>query len=221
MTNRRLIGFVLLLSLTASAQAHFIWLERDGDGPARAYFGEWHEDVRERAGGALDRIKATRAFAQDAGAALPVARRADHLEIAAKTAGDIRLVEAGLAPREDKKNGGKTRTVFHAKAGRAETAAKLDLELVPEAPGSERFTLLYRGAPLAKAEVTVYGPPKWEKVLRTDDQGRVSVPTPWKGRYVIEATHIEDQPGEANGETYDRIRNVFTLSFVSREGKPW
>jgi hypothetical protein len=29
-----------ILSLISSAHAHYVWLERDGEAPARAYFGE-------------------------------------------------------------------------------------------------------------------------------------------------------------------------------------
>ena len=43
-------------------QAHFIWLERESEGPVRVYFGEWADDIREKTGGALDRIKSPLAF---------------------------------------------------------------------------------------------------------------------------------------------------------------
>jgi hypothetical protein len=88
------------------------------------------------------RIAAPRAFA-DPAVSLPIERRADHLEIAAAPAGDLRLVEAGIAPR------------------------------------GNVFTLQLRGAPVAKTEVKVFGPPRWEKAFRTDDQGRVTIATPW------------------------------------------
>jgi len=53
---------VTMVFMVSAAQAHFVWLEYDGNGPARAYFGEWAEDVRENTGGALDRIKTPQAF---------------------------------------------------------------------------------------------------------------------------------------------------------------
>jgi hypothetical protein len=53
---------ILILSLINTAHAHYVWLERDGEGSAYAYFGEWVDDIREKAGGLLDRIKALRAF---------------------------------------------------------------------------------------------------------------------------------------------------------------
>ena len=53
---------ILILSLINIAHAHCVWLEWDGEGSAYAYFGEWVDDIREKAGGLLDRIKAPRAF---------------------------------------------------------------------------------------------------------------------------------------------------------------
>jgi hypothetical protein len=136
-------------------------------------------------------------------------------------AGDVRLVETGLAPRDDTRAGGKTKTVYHAKAGRRDTQAVLDLELIPVAANSPTFTLLLHSQPLAKAKVKVYGPPKWEKSFRTDEQGRVTLQTPWAGCYVVEVVHVEEQPGEAGGESYTRLRHVSKLSFVVEEGIAW
>ena len=56
--------------------------------------------------------------------------------------------------------------------------AELDLELVPTAAEGNTPVLLFYGVPLAKTELTVIGPPKWEKHLTTDEQGRIAMPTP-------------------------------------------
>jgi uncharacterized GH25 family protein len=218
---RFLCAVVMVWWVVGLAQAHFIWIEYDGEGVARAYFGEWAEDVREKTGGALDRIKAPRAFLSDQTKTLPLERRADHIEVAVTGVGDVHLVEGGLAAREDARAGGKTKTVFHAKSGRRDTQAVLDLELIPVTANDSTFTLQLRGQPLAKAEVKVFGPPKWQKSLRTDDQGHVTLETPWAGRYVIEVVHVEEKPGESGGENYNRLRHVSTLSFVVDEGITW
>lgn len=210
-----------VLLFAGSAQAHFVWIERDGAGEARAYFGEWADDVREKAGGHLDLIKTPQAFQADRARKLAVVRAADHLAIAAEGAGDVRLVEEGLAPREDKRAGGRTKAVFHAKAGRADTRGALDLELVPAAANGNDFVLQLRGAPLARAEVKVFGPPRWEKTYRTDEAGRVRIDTPWAGRYVVEVVHTEERAGGSGEEAYNRIRHVSTLSFVAEQGIPW
>ena len=111
--------------------------------------------------------------------------------------------------------------MFYAKVGRAETMGKLDLELVPRLANGATFVLMFQGVALPKTNVTVYGPPKWEKPLRTDEHGQITVPTPWAGRYVLEVAYIEEQAGEADGVKFDRTRHVSTLSFMQREGLPW
>lgn len=74
---------ILILSLINTAHAHYVWLERDGEGSAYAYFGEWVDDIREKAGGLLDRIKAPRAFLGASTTPLPIKRHEDKLEITA------------------------------------------------------------------------------------------------------------------------------------------
>ena len=212
---------ILILVLIDSAHAHYVWLEREGDGPARAYFGEWIDDIREKTGGLLDRFKAPRAFLGMSNDALPVKRNDNNLEINVKGRGDVRFVDSSVPPREDKEKGGATKTIYYAKAGRAETAAKLDLELVPTAPNGNTFVLMFLGAPLPKAEVTLVGPSKWQKPLITDDKGQIMLPTPWAGRYVLEVTHFDEKPGSSSEEKFNRTRHISSLSFVQQNGIPW
>ena len=216
-----MISAILLLALSETAQAHFVWLERDGEGPARAYFGEWIDDIREKTGGLLDRFKAPRAFLGTSSELLPVTRNDNNLEINAKGRGDVRFVDSGVPPREDKEKGGTTKTIYYAKAGRAETAAKLDLELVPTTANSNTLVLLFFGAPLPKAELTIIGPSKWEKPLATDEQGRVTLPTPWAGRYVLEVTYFDEKAGGSGEEKFNRTRHISSLSFMQPDGIGW
>jgi uncharacterized GH25 family protein len=215
--------FVVLATLSTvhPAQAHFVWLERDGEGPARAYFGEWISDIREKSGGMLDRIKAPRVFLGAGTNALTVKRNDNNLEIAVKGSGDVRLVDSSMAPREDKEKGGTTKTIYYAKAGRSEASAKLDLEIVPIKANSNQFIVLFAGAPLPKAEVTVAAPPKWEKRLTTDEQGHITVPTPWAGRYVLEVTHFDEKAGASANDKFNRTRHISSLSFVQHDGIGW
>jgi uncharacterized GH25 family protein len=216
-----IVAVVTLLVVSSVAQAHYVWVERDGTGSARTYFGEWQEDLHEKTGGLLDRIKSPRAFLTDSSKLLPIERKEDYRAISVTGPGDVRLAEDSLAPREDKREGGKSKAIFYAKAGRSETKAVLDLELVPVAAESDTLILVLRGVPLAKTEVTVFGPSKWQKTFYTDEQGRVTVETPWAGRYVVQVTHLEQKAGEAGGEKFDRLRYVSTLSFVVQQGIAW
>jgi uncharacterized GH25 family protein len=215
--------FVVLATLSTvhPVQAHFVWLERDGDGPARAYFGEWISDIREKSGGMLDRIKAPRVFLGAGTDTLAVKRNDNNLEIAVKGSGDLRLVDSSMAPREDKEKGGTTKTIYYARAGRSETTGKLDLEIVPVKANDNTFTILFAGSPLPKAEVTVAGPPRWEKRLTADDQGRIAVPTPWAGHYVLEVTYFDEKAGASGNDKFNRTRHISSLSFVQHDGIGW
>jgi len=215
-------AFVFVASLAGGvAHAHYVWLERDGDGPVRAYYGEWIDDIREKTGGLLDRFKAPRVFLGASNEPLQVKRNENDLEVAAKGPSDVRFVENGIPPRDDKEKGGKTRTIYYAKHGRLESDAKLDLELVPTVANGNTLVLLFFGSPLPKVELTIIGPSKWEKPLVTDEQGRVTLPTPWTGRYVLEVTYFEEKTGGTGDDKFDRTRHISSLSFVQRTGLPW
>lgn len=229
MTARRTLrAAALLLGLGAAgggaAQAHYLWLERDGDGPGRAYFGYYERDLRERTGGHLDLIAAPQA-ALGGAPVVAVARREDFIELPPTpgTRGDLRLSDESLAPREDARAGaGRTRTVMHARAGRSEPRAALPLEFVPVSEGEgDQVVLLFRGQPVPRATVTLVGPPRWTKALRTDEAGRVALDLPWAGRYVLQATHTDETPGGAGEGAYARVRHVTSLSFVAERGQPW
>ncbi|MBS7810432.1 DUF4198 domain-containing protein [Roseococcus pinisoli] len=210
-----------LVTLASSALAHQLWLERDGDG-ARLYFGEPVDNLRERSGALLDRITGPRIFATDPAAALPVTRREDHIAATLPAGtGDIRMIEDTLAPFGRAGSPDRTRAVMLAREGRTETRGVLDLELVPVTANGNEFTLMFRGQPLPRTEVTLVAPPLWERKLRTDAEGRVTFETPWAGRYVAEAAHVDNQAGGTGEGAYTRQRFVSTLSFAVRDGIAW
>lgn len=205
---------------TDAAQAHQIWLERDGS-TVRAYFGEPVENLRERSGGLLDRIRGVRILTEEPSRALPVQREADHLQaVLPPGQGDARLVEESLPPY-GRSPDQRTKPVMLAREGRTETRGLMELELVPATPGGSTFTLLLHGQPLPRADVTVVAPPRWERRLHTNAEGKVTFATPWAGRYVAEAVHTEDRAGGSGDEAYAKRRLVSTLSFVVTGGLPW
>ena len=206
MTFARTLAAIALLSTAGAAQAHFVWLERSAEGPAKAYFGEWADDVREKRDGLLGKIMVAPVVTGADGKALKTSGEgADFLEFAAAGKGDVRLRQAYQFKD--------TLVQYGAKAGRADTEGKLDLELVPVTAGTNAFVLQFKGKPLAKTEVTVFGPPKWEKRFHSDENGRIEITTPWPGQYVLEAAHVEDKAGEADGKAYAKIRYVSTTTF--------
>lgn len=210
-----------LVTLASTALAHQLWLERDGD-TARLYFGEPVENLRERSGALLDRITGPRIFVASPSATLPLTRREDHIAATLPAgAGDIRMIEDSIPPFGRAGAPDRLRAVMLAREGRSETRAVMDLELVPVTANGNEFTLMLRGQPLPRAEVTLVAPPRWERKLRTDAQGRVTFETPWAGRYVAEAIHTENLPGGSGEGAYTRLRHVSTLSFTVAEGIAW
>lgn len=207
MKSIHLIALVLFVSLLASARAHFVWIERDASGATAAFFGEWAADLRETQDGYLKLITAPKAFASS-GAELPVTIGNDRIAIASEgVAGDIRLSNVYFPEKA------KNLSLYQAKLGRSETAAKFDLELVPVAADGNTFTLLLRGAPVPDADVTLFTSSGWNRTFKTDAAGKVTLETPWSGQAVIEVGHVEKTPGEHEGRAYEAIRHVFTLTF--------
>jgi carbon monoxide dehydrogenase subunit G len=85
------------------------------------------------------RFKAPRAYLGASSEPLPVKRNDNNLEINVKGRGDVRFVDSSVPAREDNETGGTTKTIYYAKAGRGETAAKLDLELGPTVANGNRL----------------------------------------------------------------------------------
>lgn len=204
------LGVLLLAALAARAGAHEIWLERDGDGPARVYFGEPGEPVRAED---IQSLKAPRVFGADPARPLPLQRESDHLRATPAGAGDVRLVADDVwKPRPDRQ-GRMQAVIFNARAGRADTRAQLDFELVPVSAGGNTFTVLFRGAPLAAKKVSVTSPDAWQKTLVSDRDGRVELPLREPGRYILASQHEVEAAAEVDGVRVERLAYVTTLSF--------
>jgi uncharacterized GH25 family protein len=90
--------------------------------------------------------------------------------------------------------------------------AKLPLEVVADggAGGKVRFQVLAAGKPVADSEVTVLGPGKTKKDLKTDKDG-YTTGLEGAGRYGVHAKHVEVKAGEYAGKKYDEIRSYATL----------
>lgn len=200
----------VLLALTASAaQAHEVWVERDGSGPARIYLGEPEAPLPEGGDPEFDHLKAPRLIPATRAA---LTRRAGYLEVALAP-GDVRVQDdAVFAPwgDADKKQG----VIYFARAGRAEARAVMPLEIAPTTANGDRFVLTHDGKPQADAKVTIISPEKWSKVVVTDAEGRVTVPLREKGRYLLSATRkAEGRFDTALGEVAI-LNSVTTTTFV-------
>jgi uncharacterized GH25 family protein len=212
--KRSLLPTLLLACLSVSAQAHEIWIERDGAGPVRVYFGEPAEEVLDHGEDELKRVVAPDIFGAQ-GKATSITRKDDHLVAALRGDGDAWLSDDKVfEPWQGE--GGKYESVsYYARAGRQDTTSKLDFELVPKTPGGSALTVLYRGKPLVDTEVTVIDQRKWTKQLKSDSQGQVTLPQLADGRYIVVATHKEAVQRQIAGKSVETIHHISTLTFLA------
>ncbi|MDH2132097.1 DUF4198 domain-containing protein, partial [Sphingobium yanoikuyae] len=179
-------ALLAIACLPAMAQAHEVWVERDGAGPARIYLGEPGDPLPEGGDPEFEKLKAPKLVPASSAAQV---RKAGYIEVAVP-AGDVRVIDDSVFDpwgEEGKKEG----VIYYARAGRSEAKAGMPLEIVPTAAGANSFTLVRDGKPLAGVKVTAISPDKWSKGFVTDAQGRVTLPIREKGRYILTATQEE------------------------------
>jgi hypothetical protein len=208
MTLRYLTPLLLAFAAPA-AQAHEVWIERDGTGPARIYLGEPAERLPAGGDPEFDHLKAPKLLPASNAA---MARKAGYLEVALP-AGDVRAhddtVFAPWGP-DDKKEG----VAYYARAGRAEARAVMPFEIAPARAGGNQFIVVRDGKPVPDAEVIVISPEKWTKDIKTDAQGNVTVPMREKGRYILTASHKDLNGGEISTGKVAVLHRVTTTTFV-------
>ena len=209
------IFFMMLMALMATSQcfAHNVWLERDGPGPVRVYFGHYDSGMVEKTGQRLDMIKAETIL--PSGTLISRQRLQDHIALTVGQSGDVALEEATM-PRKSRTKQEILRNIFMARCGNAQTVTLLNLDLVPEAPASNSFKLLLEGQPLPKTEITVYDPDRAEQVYTTDASGRVVIDTKKPGRYLLVTSSVLDRSGTVNEIPFDKTRYILSLSFVAQ-----
>lgn len=203
-------ALLAIACLPAMAQAHEVWVERDGAGPARIYLGEPGDPLPEGGDPEFEKLKAPKLVPASSAAQV---RKAGYIEVAVP-AGDVRVIDDSVFDPwgEDGKKEG---VIYYARAGRREAKAGMPLEIVPTAAGANSFTLVRDGKPLAGVKVTAISPDKWSKGFVTDAQGRVTLPIKEKGRYILTATQEEKGDLSLRGAKVATLYNIATLTFVN------
>jgi hypothetical protein len=169
-----------LMTVSATAGAHEIWVERDGAGPARIYLGEPAEPLPPGGDPEFVNLKAPRVLSR---ADAPLLRKAGFLE-AAVPAGDVRVQDDDVfAPWGEP--GKKEGIIYYARAGRAEARAGMAFEIMPTTPQGQRFVVVRDGRPVAGATVSVISPTRVMTKMVTDDEGRIAPTLAQKGRYLL------------------------------------
>lgn len=206
---KKLLLAALLVATASAAQAHEVWVERDGDGPARIYLGEPAEVLPEGGDTEFAKLKAPRVVGHD-GAQV---RKAGFVEVQ-PPAGDVRVIDDNVFEpwgEAGKKEG----VIYYARAGRSDTAAKMPVEIAPATAGGDRFVVLRDGKPVAGAKVTVITPDKWSKAFVAGADGAVSVPVREKGRYLLTATLTDTGTLTVPGGQVATLYRIATISFVA------
>lgn len=206
---KRLLLAALLFGACGAAEAHEVWIERDGKGPVRIYLGEPGDVLPEGGDPEFVKLKAPKLLAAP-GATL--VRKAGYLETEAP-AGDVRAWDDDVfAPwdAEGKKEG----VVYYARAGRSDPRAALPFEIAPAAADANRFVVIRDGKPVAGAKVVVVTPDKWSKTLTADASGAIEIPVREKGRYLLSATQKEETATTLPGGKVDAVHRITTTTFV-------
>ena len=205
------IAAALLFALPAAAQAHEVWIERDGSGPARIYLGEPAEPLPAGGDPEFPKLKAPHVLAAPNAAPR---RGPGYLEVAVP-AGDVRAWDDDVFAPWDAE-GRKEGVVYYARAGRAEPRAQLPFEIAPAAANGNRFLLLRDARPVAGSSITVIAPDKRKQTLVTDAAGAFTVSTPASGRYLLVANAKDEGSHALPGGPVATLHRITTTSFVVR-----
>lgn len=118
---------------------------------------------------------------------------------------------------------GKTDVLLHYYARNIDTKSAADLNKVGAARqmnldiavaqegGRVELTAVWQGEPVASQSITVSGPNKFKKTLKTGEKGDVSFVPEKAGQYTIRTTFEQNQGGTDGGKDYQKIRHNFTM----------
>lgn len=209
-----IVGFLLLGALALPAHAHELWLERDGGGPVKVFLGEPDQNVLEKGETVAALAPTTRIISQASASQKPLTVKDDHLEAAIDGGADVRAINDQVWKPWENDKGEVTAALMHARWGRTETKAEMDLELVPEKANGDRFTLMFKGQPLADNDVMLITPKNKAQQLKTDDKGLVELTLDAPGRYILAAGHEIAANGQSvAGQKVERLYHGTTTSF--------
>jgi hypothetical protein len=240
---QRLLTVAALLAAAASARAHFVWIlppEKEGQ-PARVIFSDNLQPDRPEL---LKKVAGTDVFARGEDGKTAPLGRGEGKEFFPVPLPDGRArVLGGVCHYgvSEHGKGGPFLLTYYAKAylppaatddraGALRTQAwdKLPFEILPADIGRDRHLLgagllvLWRGKPLADAEVTIVTPVGESGVLgKTDAAGTVALPVGGlnkSGTYGFRVIHEEPGAGELAGKKYNRVKHVATLTLPGHDG---
>jgi uncharacterized GH25 family protein len=210
----------LSLSFALPASAHHIWVEVDGQG-GKVFFGEFGENLREASPGTLDKLQPqAKVISSDGERPLTVQKSANAYVLDGKIDGTDSVVAEDIRwPSFERKRDNKTGIYMPAARfvpDRTPRAAALTLDVVPL--GGDKFQVVFKGKPLAKAKVAIVTPSGWGREEHTGSDGDFEVKLPWRGLYVFEVQHTDNEPGKRGEQAYDFANYVTSLTVAQPQG---
>lgn len=205
---RRLV-MMIALAVPVTANAHEIWVERDGNGPARIYLGEPAEAMPVGGDPEFKNLTAPKIVGQ---AGVQQVRRASFIE-AAVAPGDVRVTDDSVF-KPWGETGAKEGVVYYARAGRSEPGTRMTYEIAPLSIGANRFALLHNGKPVGGAKLTLITPERRSVELTAGADGAVDVPVAGKGRYLLTSAQAETGKLRVAGGPVDKLHHIATTTFV-------
>jgi hypothetical protein len=203
-----LIG-AALLTLSGVADAHEVWVERDGAGPVRIYLGEPAEVAPAGGDPEFANLKAPTVLGRKA---TSLVRKTGYLETTA-AAGDVRVWDDNVfAPWGDA--GKQEGVIYYARAGRTEPRAKLPFEIVPASRGSDQFIVKRDGRPVPGAKVTIVSPARVSTEVVADAKGAFDQRFGLSGRYLLSASAKDVGEHKLPRGTVTTVHRITTTTFV-------
>jgi len=222
-----LVGATLLGVLAPlTASAHFVWLVQKTENGARQVHAYFSEDAEPDDPALLDKLTSLTArqlTGKGEGVPLKLAKAEESLAATVPGSGTSIVVgrcDYGVIARGD----AKFRLMYYAKSGPAlgdaawqaiDTSKELDLDVIPSVAedGKLVVTVLWKGKPAAKSEVTAVVPNVGDVKAETNDQGQATFEKKDGGLYAVRARVMEDTKGEHEGKPFDSIRHYSTVTF--------
>jgi hypothetical protein len=208
--KKSIVGILVILGFATQVFAHQLWLEREGN-VLKEFFGHFPHFKEKESGKRLKAIQGENLTPKEA--YVSTTRKNDHLEVAIKSKGDVGVSEV-MSPRKGKFVDFIVRTIFLAREGRSESKDLLALDLVPKKPYSNTFIIKMNESPLPKTRIKVIAPNGWSKSFMSNVSGEVTIQTPWKGDYVVQANYTDKTKGKADGKVYEQTDYIMTIHFV-------
>ncbi|HVJ66745.1 MAG TPA: hypothetical protein VM510_02105 [Caulifigura sp.] len=211
----------------AAADAHFVWLVQKaemGQPHVHVYFSEDAEPDNPELLKKLDKFVVHQSQAMAAARPLTLTTGPDSLTSPINfDNGPIVTgrVDYGVVARNESN---RYYIIYNAKSGPAlgdpawqkiDTSKLIDVDVIPSltSGGKVEVTVLWKGRPIAKSEVTATIPGVGDVKALSNEDGKVTFEKGQSGLYAIRARVIQEEKGEVNGQPYDSIRNYGTVTF--------